>query len=203
MSGLPTLSEIQDFPSSEESPLATALSALFEHSPILVSFLEPHLHDVLKSEPPLQSYQRLIDLSLQEISKWDIPSQSEFISGHPRIGESTNLSKLSAREQGLQGVKPTPPEVLARLAYLNAAYEHKYPGLRYITFVNGRSRAAISEEMEDVLGWGHSLSPTEPSLDTINPVYSSSDVQWRFELERAVRDVGLIASSRLKSLGVE
>jgi 2-oxo-4-hydroxy-4-carboxy--5-ureidoimidazoline (OHCU) decarboxylase len=205
MSSLPPLTDIQDSASSPTSSLAVALSILFEHSPILVSKLEPQLHEIFRksssSSPRLSSYAELIDLSLAEIAKWDIPAQSEFISGHPRIGESSNLSKLSAKEQGAQGVKPTPPELLKRLEHLNAAYEAKYPGLRYITFVNGRSRAAIAEEMEGVLGWEHSLGPDQPSLDTVQPVEKTSE-EWLSELKRAVEDVGKIAKSRLGSLGV-
>ncbi|RXW23035.1 hypothetical protein EST38_g2806 [Candolleomyces aberdarensis] len=205
MSNLPSLADIQTSVSSPDSPLAAALSILFEHSPILVSKLEPQLSEIFDKSPssssPLSSYEELIDLSLAEITQWDIPAQSEFISGHPRIGESSNLSKLSAKEQGAQGVKPTPPEVLKRLEHLNAAYEVKYPGLRYITFVNGRSRAAIAEEMEGVLGWEHSLGPDQPSLDTVQPVEKSNEA-WLSELKRAVGDVGKIAKSRLGSLGV-
>ncbi|KAF5336021.1 hypothetical protein D9611_006360 [Ephemerocybe angulata] len=200
MASLPSLSDIQSSASNLDSPLASTLSVLFEHSPILVSTLEPQLHAILKSTP-LSSYTQLVDMSLEEIFKWDIPNQSEFISGHPRIGENSNLSKLSAKEQGALGVKPTPPEVIARLAHLNALYEARFPGLRYITFVNGRSRAAIAEEMEGVLGLEHSLSPDQPNVETIKPI-ERTDAKWLSELRRAVEDVGRIAKSRLGSLGV-
>ncbi|KAF8967671.1 Oxo-4-hydroxy-4-carboxy-5-ureidoimidazoline decarboxylase [Flammula alnicola] len=201
MSTLPTLEEIQNSPSNTQSPLALALEILFERSPVLVHVLEPQLNGVLKSLPPLASYSQFIDIALSEIEKWDIQAQAEFISGHPRIGESKNLSKLSANEQGAQGVKPTPPEVLVRLAHLNACYEVKYPGLRYITFVNGRTRAAIAEEMEEILGLPHSFSDEEPALDSISPVeFASHD--WRTELDRAVNDIGRIAKSRLGTLSV-
>lgn len=209
MSALPTLEAICDGPSSLDSPLGRTLTVLFEHSPILLNTLEPQLSLQFKSQttPTLSSYSHLIDLALAEISKWDITSQSEFISGHPRIGESKNLSSLSAKEQGAAAgvvVNPTPPEVLVRLEHLNACYEAQYPGLRYITFVNGRSRAVIAEEMEDVLGIGHSLSPNEPPLETFrSKAYSSRDEKWLFELKRAVEDIGKIAKSRLKAFGVE
>ena len=74
------------------------------------------------------------------ISGWDDDLKTQFIAGHPRIGEVNGLSQLSAQEQA---AKATPPEVLARLAHLNTCYENHYPGLIYITFVNGRSRAQI------------------------------------------------------------
>ncbi|KAJ3515396.1 hypothetical protein NMY22_g14465 [Coprinellus aureogranulatus] len=208
MGDLPSLSDIQKYGSSSpESPLAKALSILFEHSPVLLSKLEPQLHEIVaykassSTHTPLESYTHLIDLSLSEIFKWDIPSQAEFISGHPRIGENSNLSKLSAKEQGALGLKPTPPEVLARLAHLNALYEARYPGLRYITFVNGRSRAVIAEEMEDVLGIGHSLDPSQPAVESVRPIEQGSE-EWLRELKRAVLDVGRIAKSRLGALGV-
>ncbi|KXN86566.1 hypothetical protein AN958_09870, partial [Leucoagaricus sp. SymC.cos] len=199
--------DIRDGPSSQSSPLAVALIILFEHSPILLKTLEPQLSAYLKSQPlsALPSYIHLINISLEKIRKWDIASQSEFISGHPRIGESKNLSTLSASEQGaIATVNPTPPEVLARLKHLNACYEAQYPGLRYITFVNGRSRALIAEEMEDVLGIKHSLLPDAPVVVRFEAgAYSRSDVKWLNELKRAVEDVGKIAKSRLKALGVD
>lgn len=194
MSSLPSLEEIASSPEA----LSQALTVLFEHSPILQSTLLPQLSSSL---PPLHSYTSLIDISLSRLATWDDALRAQFIAGHPRIGESKNLSNLSSKEQG-GGAAPTPPEVLARLEHLNACYEARYPGLRYITFVNGRSRALIAEEMEDRLGLAHSLSsPTEPDVSTITAL-SSEDPMWKRELDRAVGDVGLIARSRLTALGV-
>ncbi|KAF9480493.1 hypothetical protein BDN70DRAFT_877474 [Pholiota conissans] len=201
MPAVPALPEIQNSPSNPHSPLATALELLFEHSPVLVDVLEPQLSIVLKASPSFVSYADLVDTALSEIAKWDVEAQAEFIAGHPRIGESKNLSTLSANEQGAHAVKPTPPEVLARLAHLNACYEIKYPGLRYITFVNGRSRATIAEEMEAMLGLARSLSKEDPIIESISPVeFGSHD--WRSELERAIYDIGRIAKSRLGALGL-
>ncbi|KAF8202222.1 Oxo-4-hydroxy-4-carboxy-5-ureidoimidazoline decarboxylase [Pholiota molesta] len=201
MATLPSLAGIQSLPSSPESPLAVALELLFEHSPVLINVLEPQIGVALKSSAQLESYAELVDIALSEIAKWDIQAKAEFISGHPRIGESKNLSTLSANEQGAQAVKPTPPEVLARLAHLNACYEIKYPGLRYITFVNGRSRAIIAEEMEDKLNLAHSLAIDEPALESILPIEFASE-DWRIELDRAICDIGRIAKSRLRTLTV-
>lgn len=195
MATLPKLTEIQQ---GTSNALAVALEVLFEHSPVLTNTLEPQLSANL---PVLESYTHLIDSALSQIARWDPSLQSQFISGHPRIGENKNLSKLSAKEQG-SGIVPASPEVLARLAHLNACYEVRYPDLRYITFVNGRTRLAIAEEMEDVLGIPHSLSPDVPLLDTISPVDISSE-EWKRELDRAVLDIGRIAKSRLGALGVE
>lgn len=199
---LPTLEEIRSHPSAEDSPLALTLGIFFETSPILSSILEPQISTTMATNPP-SSYAALINTSLEALSKWGATAQASFIAGHPRIGEVKNLSGLSAKEQGGKpGVAPTPPEVLTRLKHLNSLYEAKYPGLIYITFVNGRSRAAIAEEMEDMLGLEHTLSPDQPSIDVVVPV-DVDGKEWRSELSRAVRDIGLIAKSRLGTLGVE
>jgi 2-oxo-4-hydroxy-4-carboxy--5-ureidoimidazoline (OHCU) decarboxylase len=203
MTSLPTLSTISSHLSHPESPLARALTILFEPSPILLSTLEPQLASVL-NDKHLTSYVQLVDVALSTIASWDSSSQAEFIAGHPRIGESKGLSNLSAKEQGVTALSivPTPPEVLARLSHLNACYETKYPGLRYITFVNGRTRRTIAEEMEDLLGLEHSLSSDEPPLAGLSPVEADGP-EWQAELRRAIHDVGDIAKSRLGTLGVK
>ncbi|KAH7335233.1 Oxo-4-hydroxy-4-carboxy-5-ureidoimidazoline decarboxylase, partial [Rhizoctonia solani] len=108
--------------------------------------------------------------------------QAQFIAGHPRIGEVSNLSALSAAEQAKHA---TPPEVLERLKGLNEAYEKRYPGLVYITFVNGRTRAEIVPEMEEAIAG--------------DPVEVGGE-EWTKELRRALMDVGKIAKSRLSKL---
>ena len=198
---IPPLAEIQQ---DSSDALAVALEILFEHSPVLITTLQPQLSVILKnsSSLPLESYTQLINYAIAQIKTWDLSAQSQFIAGHPRIGENKNLSKLSANEQQQgSGAVPTSPEVLARLSHLNACYEIRYPGLRYITFVNGRTRLEIAEEMEDMLGFPRSLSPDTPPFDTIQPVDTSSE-EWKRELDRAVHDIGLIAKSRLGALGV-
>ena len=173
---------------------------MFEHSPILSDHLVPRITEALQTKAPLQSYSELIDFSLATIqTEWSDDLQARFIEGHPRIGEVNGLSKLSAKEQAAVA---TPPEVLRRLAHLNACYEHKYPGLRYITFVNGRTRAVIMEEMEGVLGFEGSLSASEPAVDSVKKM-DVGGKEWKAELSRAVTDVGRIAKSRLRTLGVE
>lgn len=125
--------------------------------------------------------------------------QAAFVAGHPRIGQVANLSRLSAQEQA---AKAAPPEILARLEQLNAFYEKKYPGLRYITFVNGRTRTEIKNEMETKLGidgeWGK--EDPENAKEAIVLVKEGSE-EWVKELKRALRDIELIAKSRLNVLG--
>lgn len=205
MSGseLQMLSKLSYNVSAPDSPLAQLLSVLFEHSSVLISTLEPQLTNLLSEATSLSSYSELIDKALELINRWDISLQVQFISGHPRIGETKDMSNLSVKEQGGRpGVNPTPPEVLARLSHLNKCYEARYPGLRYITFVNGRSRQAIAEEIEDKLGYAHTLSPDTPPISDIKGIATESK-EWAAELRRALGDIGLIAKSRLVALRLE
>lgn len=193
MSTLPPLADVH---ARSPGALAQALTVLFEASPTLTSHLVPHL---AASDDAPPSYAHLVDLALAAITQWDDALQAEFVAGHPRIGEVNGLSKLSAKEQAAAA---TPPAVLARLQHLNACYERRYPGLRYITFVNGRSRSAIMEEMEDKLGFARSLSAADPPIESVE-IVDVGGKAWKAELDRAVQDVGRIAKSRLKALGVE
>ncbi|KAJ7626421.1 Oxo-4-hydroxy-4-carboxy-5-ureidoimidazoline decarboxylase [Mycena polygramma] len=179
------------------------LSVLLEPSDILFSALVPAFVASLTKGTRYTSYTDLIDAAIDEVGRWDLPLRAQFIAGHPRIGETKNLSALSAKEQGATpAVARTPPAVLARLAHLNACYERRYPGLRYITFVNGRSRAAIALEMEDVLGLPHSLSPDQPPVEEVIQIEPGAEA-WRDELDRAVVDVGRIAKGRLGAMKVQ
>lgn len=92
----------------------------------------------------------------------------EVMNSHPRLGapnpapttdapHNPSLSTLSAAEQRAMNVAstakstvaaaPDPDSETAQLAQLNGAYEAAYPGLRFVTFVAGRPRSAIMEEM--------------------------------------------------------
>jgi 2-oxo-4-hydroxy-4-carboxy--5-ureidoimidazoline (OHCU) decarboxylase len=185
--------------SGEAGPLNNALSTLFEPSPVLTSVLVPQLSSAITSNEvpqPIDSYDDLIDAALGVIRAWNVELRKGFIAGHPRIGETKGLSELSAMEQASRA---TPPEVLARLAHLNRCYEKRYPGLIYITFVAGRSRKQVAEEMEDKLGVGHSLDGEgSPELGSVESLDEGSG-EWNKELERAVEDVGNIAKARAKA----
>jgi len=188
-----------------EQALKNVLVALFEHSDVLARHLLPELLASQGEKPRVyhrSDIEGVLGRSMDIIRRWDSELRAQFIGGHPRIGETKNLSVLSSKEQSGGTSQPTPPEVLARLAHLNACYEHVYPGLRYITFVNGRSRAVVAEEMEDKLGTTHSLSPDQPAVESFVPIEKHSHV-WCKELDRAVEDVGRIAQSRLAKLVVE
>lgn len=200
---LPSLSQIsRSPPESEDSALSQTLSILLESSPVLTKHLVPELARSLSIDPTVDSYTSLIDLAIQKIAgSWDTSLQSEFIAGHPRIGQVKNLSALSVAEQARVA---TPPEVITRLEHLNNCYERKYPGLIYIIFVNGRSRTEVMQEMERVLGVGklsEGCAVDQPPVGSIEVIQRGSE-EWKKELDRAVQDVGLIAKSRLSVFGV-
>ncbi|KAH8116262.1 Oxo-4-hydroxy-4-carboxy-5-ureidoimidazoline decarboxylase [Phellopilus nigrolimitatus] len=199
---------------ASDPPLAHALSLLFETSPTLSNILVPEFSRRLGSasnrEQP-KTYAQLIDQALTIVHGWTWNDQAAFVGAHPRIGEVNGLSALSSAEQGqaaqtsvANAIAPTPPEVLARLAFLNAAYERRYPGLVYITFVNGRSRAQIKDELESKLSEEGVLpiADKDEGLEKIAPHDVPGEV-WCKEVERAVDDVGKIAKGRLGKLGYE
>jgi 2-oxo-4-hydroxy-4-carboxy--5-ureidoimidazoline (OHCU) decarboxylase len=190
-------SKLQPLPKTLSSPedLKDVLDLLFETSPVISELLVPQLQALPR---PPSSYHELITLSIDVISSWNLEDQAQFIYGHPRIGEVKNLSALSAQEQARVA---TPPDVLVRLEHLNTCYERRYPGLRYIIFVNGRSRAEIIPEIEALLGFDHCLEPGYPPSPNVTPAEFGGK-EWTSELRRAVTDIGLIAEARLQSLGV-
>jgi 2-oxo-4-hydroxy-4-carboxy--5-ureidoimidazoline (OHCU) decarboxylase len=61
------------------------------------------------------------------------------LNAHPRIGERTE--RMSARSRQEQGTDQLP-----RLEALNRRYEARF-GFRFVTFVAGRSKPAILEEL--------------------------------------------------------
>ena len=196
----PLLEALSDTSGDSSGPLARVLALLFEASPALYDTLVPAVAAHLRSPaPPVLSYYALIDAALAALAPLPDATKAAFVAGHPRIGEVGGLSALSAREQA---ARATPPAVLVRLAHLNACYERVYPGLVYITFVNGRSRAEVKDEMEDKLGLEHTESVDEPPVESLASV-EVGGVEWKRELERAVVDVGRIAKSRLRTLGAE
>lgn len=193
-----TLPSFATLTSNSSDVLERALSILFEPSQVLLDHLAPALFSELQntqSQTSISCYADLIDTALSIISMWPDSLRAQFIAGHPRIGEIKNLSVHSANEQAS---KPTPPEVLQNLIYLNARYEERYSGLRYVTFVNGRSRAEIAVEMEQILN----LQKGDVVDDANASVMPPGSKEWRHELDRAVKDVGRIAKSRLDTLEV-
>jgi 2-oxo-4-hydroxy-4-carboxy--5-ureidoimidazoline (OHCU) decarboxylase len=73
--------------------------------------------------------------------------------------------------------------ICAGLAQLNDEYERLFPGLRYIIFVAGRSRAELLPEFERIVDEGRQGKRT-----------------WQSELDRAIDDIWRIAGDRASKL---
>ena len=164
----PFLPAITSLPTLPLAALAATLDLLFEYSPELHSLALPTLRNVSFS-----SYDDLIkELRRQLLSITDsLPSSTHddrttagdtgleedaaltevlhrILASHPRLGEpkKETLSQQSRNEQ--KHLTAESPEVVARLREMNAVYEDRFPGLRYVVFVNGRPRAQILADME-------------------------------------------------------
>ncbi|KAI0805354.1 Oxo-4-hydroxy-4-carboxy-5-ureidoimidazoline decarboxylase [Xylaria sp. FL0064] len=127
----------------------------------------PHPSSSLSSPPltipdetPFTSYASLIQhigtlLHQLAISSSSSPSSSPtreklhaILGSHPRLGAKKVDSAQSRAEQAQlnTGAAAAVGEA-ERLAALNREYEERFPGLRYVVFVNGRGRDVITEDM--------------------------------------------------------
>jgi hypothetical protein len=92
------------------------------------------------------------------------------------------------------------------LQTLNALYESRYPKLKYVTYVAGRSRAQVAEDLEKFLmeGPADKTGRDSEGVDT-SPIetYPAGSDEWVTELERGLKDVFLIAKARLKGFGLQ
>lgn len=115
------------------------LDLLFEPSPAIHTLLLPLL------TTPFSSYTTLIDaahpLFLSLTSPQTRPTLHEILSSHPRLGAKKLESAQSAAEQAQLST------AAERLRTLNEEYEAKFPGLRYVVFVNGREKDVIVGDM--------------------------------------------------------
>ena len=125
-------------------PLAQALAQLLEPSAALYLTLAPALHEQLKVLPKPRTYAQLLTQLYPLVLQLPLEAQVSLLHSHPRIGQQGPLSAASASEQA----QPAPGEVLKRLTVLQSLYESLYPELKYVVFVNGRSKLQIAAGME-------------------------------------------------------
>ncbi|KAL1305583.1 hypothetical protein AAFC00_007188 [Neodothiora populina] len=144
----PTLPAIQSLPSLSAEQRAGVLDLLFEPCTALHT-----LSVELLQNTTFSSYEDLIAsvgaqlTGLSESSSTSDTRWLESILGaHPRLGAKKVDSAQSQAEQA-QLNKGGEDEARA-LKELNEEYEKTYPGLRYVVFVNGRSRPVIMEDMK-------------------------------------------------------
>ncbi|KAI1822516.1 Oxo-4-hydroxy-4-carboxy-5-ureidoimidazoline decarboxylase [Xylaria intraflava] len=141
---LPPIHTLQALPQDSQSAV---LTALFEPSKDLEVLALPL--------PPAQSYSALIasikaildDLAASAASAPAAQATLHSILGsHPRLGAKKVDSAQSRAEQA-QLNKGGDESEGERLAALNREYEARFPGLRYVVFVNGRGRDVVMGDM--------------------------------------------------------
>ncbi|PPJ57087.1 hypothetical protein CBER1_00469 [Cercospora berteroae] len=146
--GLSKLPPVADIPTLSTADRAAILDLLFEPSTQLHTLSIPLLH-----EKPFESYADLIssigvqltDLA-ESASTSDTAWLESILGSHPRLGAKKVESAQSQAEQAqLQGNT----DETEQLRLLNEEYEKTYPGLRYVVFVNGRSRSVIMHDMRE------------------------------------------------------
>ncbi|KAI9928234.1 hypothetical protein MW887_002267 [Aspergillus wentii] len=148
MSALPPPSMIPSLPQDQQFQV---LDTLFESSPEIHTLMAPVL-----ANQPFPTYDLLIDAvggRMSALSAANSPTDRTILTGilgsHPRLGRPKvnpeHLSELSQKEQANLNVGAE--EQAEKLRVLNAEYEERFPGLRFVTFVNGRNREVIMDEM--------------------------------------------------------
>lgn len=138
----PTLPPITALPTLSTPEQTQALDLLFEPSPAIHALLLPFL------TTPFPSYPALIDAAHPAFLSLTSPADQtgpntlhEILSSHPRLGAKKVESAQSAAEQSQLSA------AAAQLRALNDEYEARFPGLRYVVFVNGREKDVIMGDM--------------------------------------------------------
>ncbi|RLV93794.1 V-type proton ATPase catalytic subunit A [Spathaspora sp. JA1] len=139
---LPPATELSSLPKEE---ISTALSHLFEPCEPLEYIIVNWI--IIPQKSKYHIYQDLIELIRIELiqSLKTLPDEviNIIISAHPRLGESTKSTHSTNEQKSLVGQESE----TVKLKMLNQLYEKTFPGLRYVVFVNGRSRDVIMEDM--------------------------------------------------------
>lgn len=155
------LINIEKLRSADDRTKSDTLDLLFEPSPAIHEVLLPVIQ-----EAEYISYAELIDachvrllLSTANATSQDMdPTVLSILGSHPRLGQKKVESAQSVAEQAnLQGEGE-------ELAKLNQEYEEKFPGLRYVVFVNGRGRPEIMGNMRERIDRGDYAKEVDAAL---------------------------------------
>lgn len=146
---LPPASTLPTLPAETQQAI---LSALFEPSPSLHATLSPLLQTPHQTYPSLIS---TIKTHLLSLRTTDHSLLLSILASHPRLGAPKVESAQSQAEQAnLRQGGGDSEEVVEQLRVLNEEYEKKFPGLRFVVFVNGRGRGEIMEIMRERISRG-------------------------------------------------
>ncbi|KAL1861378.1 hypothetical protein Daus18300_008909 [Diaporthe australafricana] len=162
----PTLPDVTSLANLPETVLTAILDHLFEPSDDLHTLAVPTLRAIT-----FASYPELIDTIRDQLlviaeSVHSDPNARKplhsILGSHPRLGEKKVHSAQSAAEQAQ--LQTGAEDEAERLAALNAEYEAKFPGLRYVVFVNGRSRDVIMENMRKRIDRGDLIEEEKEAI---------------------------------------
>ncbi|KAI0840349.1 Oxo-4-hydroxy-4-carboxy-5-ureidoimidazoline decarboxylase [Hypoxylon sp. FL0890] len=147
-------------PMAGDGTIKWVLDTLFEPSEELHALAVP----TIRSAESIGSYEHLIKnigslmLKLAESTTPDARAKLHGILGsHPRLGEKKVESAQSRAEQAHLNTADDSREKeleAAKLKELNGEYEARFPGLRYVVFVNGRRRAVVMQNMRERIDRG-------------------------------------------------
>ncbi|KAF2011290.1 hypothetical protein BU24DRAFT_426371 [Aaosphaeria arxii CBS 175.79] len=165
-----TLPPPSTLPTLPHPEILTTIDLLFEPSPRLHSLLLPSLLTT-----PHESYASLIasvHSSLTKLSRAKNPRAMEnliaILGSHPRLGAKKVESAQSRAEQAsLAGGEGDGGEEGERLRVLNEEYEEAFPGLRYVVFVNARSREEIMRDMRERIDRGNPGLEMREAIDAM------------------------------------
>ncbi|KAG2735983.1 hypothetical protein G9P44_000073 [Scheffersomyces stipitis] len=156
------LPSISLFPSLSKEEKVEVLAHLFERCETLTELIfSTVLYD---SNTTFASYTQLIEAIRTALRKYLSEAEetaekthtaidakiAKIIAAHPRLGGSSKASaeKLSQHSSSEQkSLQTSSAEEASLLVVLNDEYESVFPGLRYVVFVNGRSRPVVMENM--------------------------------------------------------
>ncbi|EXJ84475.1 hypothetical protein A1O3_05143 [Capronia epimyces CBS 606.96] len=170
---MPSLPPISGLPSLDAEQRAEVLDTLFEPCQQLHT-----LSVSLLREKTFSSYDELIGAvgsQLKELYESDLESDTRWLdsilSAHPRLGEKKVDSEQSRKEQAQ--LNQGGPEEAQKLAEMNRKYEETFPGLRYVVFVNGRSRPVIMEDMQRRINRGDGKQEKQDAIQVRIISYST------------------------------
>ena len=167
---LPPIAELASYTERQQ---ADVLDLLFEPSPEIHSTLVP----VIRTES-YSSYNSLIDschvrfrsLVADSTPSKPNPTLLSVLGSHPRLGAKKVDSAQSVAEQAKLGGESE------ELAWLNRGYEEKFPGLRYVVFVNGRGRPEIMEDMKARIARGDFSKEVDIAIQVCFPTIATPKI---------------------------
>ncbi|KAI0180615.1 Oxo-4-hydroxy-4-carboxy-5-ureidoimidazoline decarboxylase [Hypoxylon sp. FL1284] len=157
-----TLPSITSLEAADDQTLKSILDTLFEPSAELHDLAVPEI----RGPASFASYASLIERVgslLSELARHSTQPDSGsklygILGSHPRLGEKKVESAQSRAEQAHLNASSAGSaereEEAAKLRILNQEYEARFPGLRYVVFVNGRSRPVVMQNMRERIDRG-------------------------------------------------